>query len=83
MALIQLPKITVSGVSVPVLGANHPIYIWHAKNDGSKKAFEVIQQDLISACWQAKMGFDNSPAILRQCREDESNAMTVCIHMEI
>ena len=86
MALIQLPKITVSDVSVPVLGVNHPSYIWFAKNDGREKAFEVIQQDLISACWQAKMGFDNSPAILRQCQgfwEDESNAMTVCIHMEI
>jgi hypothetical protein len=82
----SIAKITVSGVSVPVLGANHPSYIWYAKNDGRQQAFEVMQQDLISACWQAKMGSDNSAAILRQCQgfwEDESNAMTVCIHMEI
>ena len=79
-------KITVSGVSVPVLGANHPSSIWYTKNDGREKAFEVMQQDLISVCWQTKMGSDNSPAILRQWQgfwEDESNTTTVCIHMEI
>ena len=80
----SVAKITVSGVSLPVLGANQPgIY---AKNDGRQKAFEVMQQDLISACWQAKMGSANSPAILRLCQsfwEDESNATTVCIQMEI
>ena len=81
----SIAKITVSGVSVPVLGANHPIYKY-AKNDRRQKAFEVMQEDLISACWQAKMGSDNSPAILRLCQsfwEDESNATTVCIQMEI
>ena len=85
----SIATITVGGASVPVLGANHPSYIWYAKNDGREKAFEVMQQDLISSCWQAKMGSSkerNSPTTLNECRvfwEAESNAMTVCVHMEM
>ena len=83
----SIAAITVGGASVPVLGANHPSYIWYAKNDGRQRAFEVMQQDLISSCWQAKMDSgNNSPVVLRECQgywEDESNAVTVCIHMEI
>ncbi|MBF0182445.1 MAG: hypothetical protein HQM03_20710 [Magnetococcales bacterium] len=50
-----------SGAKVPVLGANHPSYIWYAvqnAKDPYKTGVSVMKQDLASACWQAKMGND-------------------------
>ncbi len=53
------------GKTVPLLGANHPSYIWYAADpetyDGNEdKADEVglnvMGQDLSAACWQAGMG---------------------------
>ncbi|MBV7498154.1 hypothetical protein KW837_28235 [Pseudomonas sp. PDM24] len=55
------------GVKVPVLGSNHPSYIWYAAdpeaysgNDAQAKAdaagLKVMGQDLSAACWQAGMG---------------------------
>jgi len=55
------------GVKVPVLGANHPSYIWYAADpksytgdDAQAKAdaagLKVMGQDLSAACWQAGMG---------------------------
>lgn len=53
------------GQSVPVLGANHPSYIWYAAdpanydNDQQKAdeaGLKVMGQDLSAACWQAGMG---------------------------
>jgi hypothetical protein len=55
----------VAGRSVPVLGANHPSYIWYAADPATyggdqQKANEiglkVMGQDLSAACWQAGMG---------------------------
>jgi hypothetical protein len=54
-------------VSVPVLGSNHPSYIWYAADpatytgdDAQAKAdaagLKVMGQDLSAACWQAGMG---------------------------
>ncbi|QAY84332.1 hypothetical protein [Pseudomonas arsenicoxydans] len=56
-----------AGVNVPVLGSNHPSYIWYAANpdsytgnDAQAKAdaagLTVMGQDLSAACWQAGMG---------------------------
>ena len=56
-----------AGVSVPVLGSNHPSYIWYAADpsnytgdDAQAKAdaagLKVMGQDLSAACWQAGMG---------------------------
>jgi hypothetical protein len=56
-----------AGVKVPVLGSNHPSYIWYAANpesytgdDAQAKAdaagLKVMGQDLSAACWQAGMG---------------------------
>ncbi|CAI8803958.1 Exported protein [Pseudomonas sp. IT-P253] len=56
-----------TGVSVPVLGSNHPSYIWYAADpatytgdDAQAKAdaagLKVMGQDLSAACWQAGMG---------------------------
>jgi hypothetical protein len=55
------------GVTVPVLGSNHPSYIWYAADpksytgaDAQAKAdaagLKVMGQDLSAACWQATMG---------------------------
>ena len=55
------------GVNVPVLGSNHPSYIWYAADpetytgeDAQAKAdaagLKVMGQDLSAACWQAGMG---------------------------
>ncbi|BBT15444.1 hypothetical protein [Metapseudomonas otitidis] len=50
---------------VPVLGSNHPSYIWYAANpdnyDGDEAkanaaGLKVMGQDLSAACWQAKLG---------------------------
>lgn len=53
------------GQNVPVLGSNHPSYIWYAadkSNYGGDEAkadaagLAVMGQDLSAACWQAGMG---------------------------
>ncbi|AZC26067.1 MULTISPECIES: hypothetical protein [Pseudomonas] len=53
------------GLKVPVLGSNHPSYIWYAAdpanydNDQAKAdaaGLKVMGQDLSAACWQAGMG---------------------------
>ena len=47
------------GVSATIIGANHPSYIWYAKDKGFAVAETVMYQDLTAACWQATMG--NNP----------------------
>ncbi len=53
------------GKNVPVLGANHPSYIWYAadpaNHDNNQQqadaaGVKVMGQDLTAACWQAGMG---------------------------
>lgn len=44
------------GPSTPVLGANHPSYIWAVAKSHPEWAFYVVEQDLIAARWQAHMG---------------------------
>ena len=55
----------VAAVKVPVLGANHPSYIWYAADpenyDGDQARADAVGlktmgQDLSAACWQAAMG---------------------------
>ncbi|MBU6956793.1 hypothetical protein KRR23_03400 [Pseudomonas sp. CVAP len=67
------------GVKVPVLGSNHPSYIWYAAdpanyNDDQAKAdavgLKVMGQDLSAACWQAGMG--SKPA------SDPSTQLNTC-----
>lgn len=74
-------------IQAPILGANHPSYIWYAKQNGRSAAMAVMAQDLISACWQAKMGRDigsDGALTLSQCSDYwAAKPMTVCIHMEI
>ena len=85
----SIATITVGNTNIPILGANHPSYIWYAADEGSQKAFEVMQKDSISAFWQAKMGSSeakSSSSVLTECKEfwtAESNAMTVCKYMEM
>lgn len=58
VGLLSLP----SGV-VPVIGANHPSQIFYTawndttpKTENFQKGMQVMTQDLIAACWQARMG---------------------------
>jgi len=71
------------GVKVPVLGSNHPSYIWYAADPDSytgkdaqaqadAAGLKVMGQDLSAACWQAAMGrdLDSNPDIeLRSCTQ--------------
>jgi hypothetical protein len=71
------------GVKVPVLGSNHPSYIWYAADpanytgkDAQAKAdtagLKVMAQDLSVACWQAAMGReqDTNPDVeLKSCTQ--------------
>ena len=74
-------------LTAPILGANHPSYIWYAKDVSREKAFNVMEDDLVSACWQARMGTNpqrDSFSVLQQCKDHwEDDPMTVCVHMEI
>jgi hypothetical protein len=47
------------GSKATVIGANHPSFIWYAKDKGFDAAEQVMYQDLTAACWQAAMG--NNP----------------------
>ncbi|MCU0074650.1 hypothetical protein N8H71_23915 [Pseudomonas koreensis] len=72
-----------AGVNVPVLGSNHPSYIWYAADpsnytgdDAQAKAdaagLKVMGQDLSAACWQAGMGSKpgtDPKALLNSCTQ--------------
>jgi hypothetical protein len=72
-----------NGVKVPVLGSNHPSYIWYAADpasytgpDAQAKAdaagLTVMGQDLSAACWQAGMGSkpgSDPSALLTSCTQ--------------
>jgi len=78
------------GVKVPVLGSNHPSYIWYAADpenytgsDAQAKAdaagLKVMGQDLSAACWQATMGRqpDSNPDVeLKTCTQTWQVAQT-------
>ena len=76
-----------TSVNAPILGANHPSYIWYAKDQGRDYALEVMKQDLISACWQASMGDNPKQAgqtVLDSCTTSwDAQPMVVCVNMEI
>ncbi|WP_455925580.1 hypothetical protein [Pseudomonas putida] len=71
----------VPGKNVPVLGANHPSYIWYAAdpaNHDNNQAqadaagVKVMGQDLTAACWQAGMGGNpkgDAQATLNACTQ--------------
>ncbi|WP_174874370.1 hypothetical protein [Vogesella oryzae] len=53
--VLQLAKVNIgNNQQVPVLGGNHPSYIWYAKTDA--EGINIMQQDLTVACWQNAMG---------------------------
>ena len=70
-----------AGVKVPVLGSNHPSYIWYAADPASYNGDEakadaaglkVMGQDLSAACWQAGMGSKpgtDPSALLQSCTQ--------------
>lgn len=80
--VLSLATITTgSGVKVPVLGSNHPSYIWYAADkdnyDGDEAkadaaGLKVMGQDLSAACWQAGMGSKpgtDPNTLLNQCTQ--------------
>ncbi|WP_431481441.1 hypothetical protein [Pseudomonas thivervalensis] len=80
--VLGLASITTgSGVKVPVLGSNHPSYIWYAADkdsyDGDEAkadaaGLKVMGQDLSAACWQAGMGSKpgtDPSTLLNQCTQ--------------
>ena len=75
------------GVNAAVVGANHPSYIWYATQTSRAHTFEVMEQDLITACWQRSMG--NTPtqdanSVMGSCSITwESQPQEVCIAMEV
>lgn len=82
VAVLGLATISPSaGVSVPVLGSNHPSYIWYAADPASYDGDEakadaaglkVMGQDLSAACWQAGMGSKpgtDAKALLNSCTQ--------------
>ncbi len=76
-----------TGVFTPVIGANHPSYIWYAKDVSYQLALDVMEEDLISACWQESMG--NTPTqsattAMQTCTSYwQSQPETVCVQTEI
>ena len=74
-------------VNAAVIGANHPSYIWYATQTSRAYAFEIMEQDLISACWQQSMGntpTQNANSVMGTCTSTwESQPQEVCIAMEV
>lgn len=88
VGLLSLP----SGV-VPVIGANHPSQIFYTawndttpKTENFDKGMQVMTQDLIAACWQARMGQapqSDPQAIATDCtRYWVTNNKQVCTLLE-
>ena len=75
------------GVNAPVIGANHPSYIWYATQTSRAHTFDVMEQDLISACWQKDMGVTPQPnptTVMSSCTSNWSNnPVGVCVAMEV
>jgi hypothetical protein len=84
------------GRTTPVLGANHPSYIWHftnthgdtswaARHKAAVKATPTMRQDLTAACWQAKVSANRTldiQATLYACREYwNAQPKLVCVYL--
>jgi hypothetical protein len=82
VGVLGLATITpTAGTKVPVLGSNHPSYIWYAADkenyDGDEAkadaaGLKVMGQDLSAACWQAGMGSKpgtDPTTLLNQCTQ--------------
>jgi len=77
----------VTGVNAAVIGANHPSYIWYATENGRPYTFDIMEQDLISACWQQSMGSNpqqNANTVMSGCTTTwQNNPVGVCTAMEV
>ena len=99
VGVLTLTRITPApGQTVPVLGTNHPSYIWYAsdpKQYGGDQAkadaagLVVMQQDVTAACWQAKMGArpeGNAQAVLDDCTthwKDQQKDVCVAFYVSV
>lgn len=75
MDVLQLVKVDIgSNKQVPVLGGNHPSYIWYANTD--QDGIAIMQQDLTVACWQNAMGQKpdgDAQSVLNSCTTSWKN----------
>jgi len=80
-----------NGVTVPVIGSNHPSMIFYAayNSDGSENfnsGMKVMRQDMIAACWQADMGKDpllDPSKVQSACTSRWTNdSYDVCMELE-
>ncbi len=75
------------GINSTVIGANHPSYVWYAIQTSRALTFSVMEEDLISACWQKDMG--NTPTldasvVMQSCTSSwQAQPVAVCTQMEI
>ncbi len=71
--------------SAPILGANHPSYIWYVAKQSRKQGLQVMSEDLISACWQARMQKGGSgSATINKCTDFwKSQPKVICEQLEI
>ena len=73
--VLQLVKVDIgSNKQVPVLGGNHPSYIWYANTD--QDGIAIMQQDLAVACWQNSMGQKpdgDAQSVLNSCTSSWKN----------
>ena len=76
-----------TGKFASVIGANHPSYVWYAIQTSRALTFSVMEEDLISACWQKDMGNDpslNASTVMTDCTTSwQAQPVVVCTQMEI
>ncbi|MFI5143864.1 MAG: hypothetical protein ACHQHM_07565 [Thermoanaerobaculales bacterium] len=89
LGVLSLGSVTLDGgQAVPVLGANHPSFIWYAAQQPNARplAMKVMKQDLIAACWQAAMTRATAPdptAALAWCTAKwNARSRDVCVLTE-
>lgn len=72
---------------IPVLGANHPSLLWHVAHHSRVAALRIMRDDLVAACWQARMGEDpaqDAGEVLAACASDwDARDTEVCEQTEM
>ncbi|GAB4295396.1 MAG: hypothetical protein Kow0096_12170 [Thiohalomonadaceae bacterium] len=83
LKVLDTAWLDLGGSQAAVIAANHPSFIWYAKEQGFDAAEQVMYQDLVAACWQATMGNnpDADAALTRDtCRDSwRERPQQVCV----
>ncbi len=90
----QLGTLNVPSVgNAPILAANHPSFIFYVvsrKGDSDQQRFEngmaTMKQDVVAACWQARMGrqpSSDATEALQHCGSQwEPRTLDICVLLE-